>query len=90
MTLICFSYVYRLDSTVRYEADSLKECVSSRAKEVIGLPTVSLDLVPGETADLVLFDKSFSKLRSRKSIPEVVYDPIPGRLTIRNGRITNR
>jgi hypothetical protein len=64
--------------------------VSSRAKDAIGLPSSSLDLKIGEPADFVLFEKAFSKLRSRKSIPEVVYDPIPGRVAIRNGKITNK
>ncbi|KAF2415791.1 cytosine deaminase protein-like protein [Tothia fuscella] len=67
----------------------LYDCVSSRAKQVVGLPSSSLDLKVGEPADFVLFEKAFSKLRTRKSIAEVVYDPIPGRITIRNGKVTN-
>jgi hypothetical protein len=70
--------------------DFEQECVSSRAKQSIGCFHTSLDLQPGEPADFVLFEKAYSKLRSRKSISEVIYDPSPGRITIRNGVVTNR
>jgi hypothetical protein len=72
------------------QADLPQECVSNRAKNVIGLPFTTLDLGVGEPADFVLFGKAFTKLRSRKSIPEVVYDPIASRTTIWRGKITHK
>jgi hypothetical protein len=70
--------------------DKFQECVSNRAKKAIGVLCTTLDLKPGEPADLILFGKAFTKLRSRKSIAEVVYDPIASRTTIWRGRITHK
>jgi len=66
-----------------------QECVSSRAKKAIGCASTSLDIRPGEPADLVLYEKVYSKLRSRKTIAELIYDPSPRRITIKNGEVTN-
>jgi cytosine/adenosine deaminase-related metal-dependent hydrolase len=72
------------------DADLLYECVSSRAREAIGLNTGTLDIKVGDVADFVIFEKSYTKMRTRKSIAEVVYDPPAARITIKNGIITSR
>lgn len=64
-----------------------QECVSSRAKTVIGCEATSLDLIVGEPADFVIFDKVDAGWRNRKSIQEVVYDAGHSRQTVRRGRL---
>jgi cytosine/adenosine deaminase-related metal-dependent hydrolase len=72
------------------ETALLYECVSSRAREAIGLCTGRLELKVGHAADFVIFEKSYTKMRTRKSIAEVVYDPPATRITIKNGVVTSR
>lgn len=70
------------------DTDLLFDCVSCRAKAAIGLDgRASLDLKKGDVADLVIFQKSYTKMRTRRSIAEVVYDPPPARITIKDGVI---
>ncbi|KAJ9667635.1 hypothetical protein H2201_002170 [Coniosporium apollinis] len=69
------------------DADVLYECVSSRAKHMLGLAHSSLDLLPGEPADFVLFERQEVAWRTKKSIAEVVYDPPSRRRTIKGGRL---
>jgi dihydroorotase-like cyclic amidohydrolase len=63
----------------------MQETVSSRAKDVIGLTSTTLDLAPGQSADFILFDTLDSSWRSRKSIVEVVYDAGITRRTVFRG-----
>ncbi|KAF2091982.1 cytosine deaminase protein-like protein [Saccharata proteae CBS 121410] len=70
------------------DASVLFECVSQRAKALIGVPVTTLDLKVGEPADFVLFEGASAGWRSRKSVSEVVYDPgFGGRTTVKDGRI---
>ncbi|KAL5115895.1 hypothetical protein ACEQ8H_006211 [Pleosporales sp. CAS-2024a] len=69
------------------DAELLYETVSERAKTVIGHEPTLLHLVPGQPADLVLFDTLESSWRCRKSIVEVVYDAGSTRQTIFQGRL---
>ncbi|KAF2024824.1 cytosine deaminase protein-like protein [Setomelanomma holmii] len=70
------------------DAETIYESVSSRAKAAIGCETTSLDLDPGQFADLLLFDRMDSGWRCRKSIAEVVYDAGSNRQTVFRGRLT--
>ncbi|KAF2812639.1 cytosine deaminase protein-like protein [Mytilinidion resinicola] len=70
------------------DAEVLYECVSSRAKAVIGVPSTSLDLAVGDPADFVLFDRLDIGWRCRTTITEVVYDAGPHRQTIWQGKLT--
>jgi cytosine/adenosine deaminase-related metal-dependent hydrolase len=72
------------------DTDLLYDCVSSRAREAIGLTSASRDLKIGDIADFVIFEKSFTKMRTRKNIAEVVYDPPAARITIKSGVIISR
>lgn len=72
------------------DTELLYECVSTRAKQVIGLPGPGLAIKVGDPADFVIFEKSYTKIRSRKTISEVVYDPPAARITIKGGVITSR
>ncbi|KAK3060569.1 hypothetical protein LTS18_008243 [Coniosporium uncinatum] len=72
------------------DAEVLYECVSSRAREAIGLPATSLSLKVGEPADFVIFEKGVPAWRGRKAITEVVYDPPPGRTTIYRGSVLSK
>ena len=65
-----------------------QECISSRAKSSIGLPTTSLSILPGEPANFVIFEKHEDEWRTKKSIQEIVYDGSGGRITVKNGRLT--
>jgi dihydroorotase-like cyclic amidohydrolase len=65
----------------------MQETVSSRAKAAIGCDATSLSLERGQPADFVLFDPMHSGWRSRKSIPEVVYDAGAIRQTVYHGRL---
>jgi len=71
------------------DAEVLYECVSSRAREAIGLTATSLDVRAGEPADFVIFDRGDPVWRGRKAITEVVYDPPPGRRTIYHGSVVS-
>jgi len=74
------------------DTNLLYECVSSRARQAIGLTHgTTLDLKLGEAANLVVFDKDQNApWRTRKNISQLVYDPAGvGRTTILNGRVTN-
>jgi hypothetical protein len=78
-------------SGTRAHADLLFDCVSCRAKAAIGIKNAgSRDVKEGDPADFVIFEKSFTKMRTRKSIAEVVYDPPDARITIKNGVIVSR
>ncbi|KAL1632936.1 hypothetical protein SLS56_003221 [Neofusicoccum ribis] len=75
-------------AATKKDTEILYECVSNRAKEVIGLEAPSFHLKPGDPADLVLFDGAGVGWRSRKSVVEAVYDPGNMRTTMKGGRIT--
>ena len=72
------------------DAQILYECVSLRAKEVIGFP--SNPIAVGEEADFVLFDVNsheaqLTRRRGRRTLQEVVYDPPRERKTVFKGQI---
>ncbi|KAK4693037.1 cytosine/creatinine deaminase, partial [Lecanoromycetidae sp. Uapishka_2] len=78
------------------DAQLLYECVSTRAKEVIGYPTgPSISTGPfavGADADFVLFEMGdehgpLSRQRGRRTLQEVVYDPPKERKTIFRGHL---
>jgi hypothetical protein len=69
----------------------LFDCVSCRAKAGIGVVgSATRALNKGDAADLVIFEKSYTKMRTRRSIADVVYDPPGSRITIKNGAIVSR
>jgi len=73
------------------DTDLLFDCVSGRAKTAIGIESCgSLDVKEGDPADFVVFEKSYTKMRTRKSIGEVVYDPPSARITIKSGVVVSR
>lgn len=73
------------------DTETLYECVSSRARNAIGLYGGStLDLKVGEAADLIVLNKDEEcDWRTRKSIAELVYDPNGvTRITLLQGQVT--
>jgi cytosine/adenosine deaminase-related metal-dependent hydrolase len=73
------------------DTNLLFDCVSCRAKASIGVEkSAGRDLREGDAADFVIFEKSYTKMRTRKSIAEAVYDPPGARITIKNGVIVSR
>jgi len=75
------------------DAEILYQCVSSRAKQAIGLGggTVDLELKVGDEADMVLFgvpkEEEPPLYRRRKTVQEIVYDAGPYRQVIKAGRL---
>ncbi|KAF2757808.1 cytosine deaminase protein-like protein [Pseudovirgaria hyperparasitica] len=79
-------------AVTKADAELLYECVSIRAKTLIGeeqTASGSLELSVGDPADFVIFDRDDHGWRNRKSIAEAVYDAGNSRQTIRRGKITN-
>jgi len=73
------------------DTELLYECVSSRARSAIGLQEgLSLDVKVGEPANLIIMAKDEEcEWRTRKSITELVYDPIGvSRTTLLRGQVT--
>jgi hypothetical protein len=71
-------------SGTQADAELLYECVSTRARKAIGLPSaLGLTLRPGDVPDLILFynrDETGCEVsRPRYSVADVVWDP-PARL----------
>ncbi|CAL5872124.1 uncharacterized protein PFLUO_LOCUS6382 [Penicillium psychrofluorescens] len=81
-------------SGTQVDAELLYECVSTRARKAIGLPSASgLTLRPGDVPDLILFydrDETGCEVsRPRYSVADVIWDP-PARLNrdvLRGGRL---
>ncbi|KIW07825.1 uncharacterized protein PV09_01743 [Verruconis gallopava] len=71
------------------DTDLLYDCVSCHARRAIGLRPGNRDFQVGDDADFVIFKKGYTKLRTRKSIAEVVYDPPAARITIKAGVIVS-
>ncbi|KAI9680417.1 MAG: hypothetical protein M1822_007175 [Bathelium mastoideum] len=68
-----------------------QECVSQRAKRAMGYKEPNtFDFQKGEPADFVLFGTATDDWKSHKSIPDVVYDPVHVRRTIKDGLLTSR
>ena len=65
----------------------LYECVSTRARKGLGVPTATLRLQEGQPADLVLFKSrhAFSQ-KHLCSASDVVYDPERTRIVFHRGR----
>ncbi|KAL9097868.1 MAG: hypothetical protein Q9165_000194 [Trypethelium subeluteriae] len=74
-------------------AELLYECVSQRAKRVVGYNITgshaTLDLKSGEPADFVLFEEQNNSWKANTSISHVVYEPSHARQVIKNGRLTS-
>jgi len=70
------------------DTEVLYECVSTRAKKAIGLPSGNLELRVGDEADLLLIGTCEKPRLERKSVSEVVYDPGRARQTIRHGLLS--
>ncbi|KAL1635952.1 hypothetical protein SLS58_010003 [Diplodia intermedia] len=75
-------------AATKKDAEVLYECVSNRAKAIIGLEAPSFSLKPGDPADLIIFDGAGAGWRSRRSVMDAIYDPGSTRTTIKRGRIT--
>ena len=76
----------------RKDAELLFECVSCRAKAVIGRPSGELGLRVGDYADFVIFgekkmdDEVYpGTARNRNTIQEIIYDPPNKRRTVYRG-----
>ncbi|KAF2138515.1 uncharacterized protein K452DRAFT_233837 [Aplosporella prunicola CBS 121167] len=72
------------------DTEILYQCVSTRAKAVIGLGKSTLDLKPGDPADFIIFGSAGADWKNRKSVAEVVYDAGSARTTVKDGRITSQ
>ena len=73
------------------DTELLYECISSRARSAIGLQEgLSLDVKVREPANLIIMAKDEEcEWRTRKSISELVYDPIGvSRTTLLRGQVT--
>ncbi|KAK5175869.1 uncharacterized protein LTR77_001009 [Saxophila tyrrhenica] len=98
LTLAC-NGVGIYQAGTKEDAELLYECVSSRARQAIGLATSSsagttggsLELKTGDEANLLLFGSEKEDWRTRRSISEAVYlyDHMRGRTGFLNGRPTS-
>ena len=77
----------------KQDAQLLYECVSTRAKDAIGLGSKKSPFEKGQPADFVLFDMGgrehgrLSGRRGRRTLMEIVYDPPKERKTLCQGNL---